>query len=151
MITRSASIVIDRPVADVFAAITDVTRMGEFSPECTAGRWVGPATGPAVGASFEGDNVAALGPLTLKRWTTTSEVTEHAPGTVFAFVTEGFTTWRYEFETVDASTTRVTEAFEHAPFEGVQKLLYQTLMNRPDRMTAGMQDTLKRMKAVLEA
>ena len=70
MITGAASIVIDRPASEVFSAISDITRMGEWSPECTAGRWIEPATGPAEGAVFEGDNVAAIGPVTLKKWTT---------------------------------------------------------------------------------
>lgn len=47
---RSVSIVINRPAADVFAAISDITRMGEWSPECVAGRRVQPASGPEVGA-----------------------------------------------------------------------------------------------------
>ena len=71
-VTRSATTTIAAPISAVFAAVTDVTRMGEWSPECVACRWVGDATGPAVGAKFEGDNVAAVGPITLKRWTTTS-------------------------------------------------------------------------------
>ena len=56
MVQGSASIEINRDPADVFSAIADVTRMGEWSPECVEARWVGGATGPAVGAQFEGDN-----------------------------------------------------------------------------------------------
>ena len=56
-----------------------------------------PATGPAVGARFEGDNIAKAGPMTLKKWTTTSEITQCTPNQVFEFVAEGFTTWRYEY------------------------------------------------------
>ena len=85
----------------MFAAISDITRMGEWSPECVAGRWVAPATGPAVGAVFEGDNVAAIGPVTLKKWTTSSTVTACEPGAVFEFVAEGYTTWRYELSEND--------------------------------------------------
>ena len=61
--TGSASVHIDRPPAEVWAAVTDVTRMGEWSPECVAARWVGGATGPAAGAVFEGDNEAKVGKL----------------------------------------------------------------------------------------
>ncbi len=98
-----ASVVVRRGAADVFAAISDITRMGEWSPECVAGRWVAPATGPAVGAVFEGDNVAAVGPVTLKKWTTSSTVTACEPGAVFEFVAEGYTTWRYELSESDGS------------------------------------------------
>jgi uncharacterized protein YndB with AHSA1/START domain len=145
-----ATVVINRPAAEVFAAIADVTRVGEWSPECVAGRWVSPASGPAVGAVFEGDNVAALGPVTLKKWTTSSTVTACEPGRVFEFVAEGYTTWRYELSERDGATT-VTESFSYAEYEGWQKFLYSTLMRRDRSMVKGMEQTLARMKASLEA
>lgn len=150
MTEGSATIAIDRPVGEVFAAIADVTRMGEWSPECVAGRWVAPATGPEVGAEFEGDNVAKLGPITLKRWTTTSKVTECVPDEVFEFVASGYTTWRYEFDHAGGSTL-VTESFSHADYSGFQGFLYGTLMRRGSAMVKGMQRTLGRVKAQLEA
>jgi uncharacterized protein YndB with AHSA1/START domain len=150
MVEGSASTVIKRPASAVFEAVVDVTRMGEWSPECTGGRWVAPATGPAVGARFEGDNVAAVGPMTLKRWTTTSEVTGFVPDELFEFVAEGYTSWRYELEERDGATT-VTESYSHRPYEGWQKLVYGTLMQRPKSMVKGMERTLARMKASLEA
>lgn len=149
MIEGSATTVIHRPVADVFAAVSDITRMGEWSPECTGGRWVAPATGPAVGARFEGDNVAQVGPITLKRWTTTSEVTECVPDKVFEFVAEGYTTWRYELTEADGATT-VTESFRYAPQSGWQGFVYGTIARRPAAMAKGVRKTLDRMKAVLE-
>ena len=144
-----ARIVIERPAADVFAAISDVTRMGEWSPECVAGRWVPPATGPAVDAVFEGDNVAAVGPVTLKKWTTSSKVTACEPGSVFEFVAEGYTTWRYELTENDGSTS-VSESFSFAPYEGWQRFAYSTLMRRERSMVKGMEKTLARMKGSLE-
>jgi uncharacterized protein YndB with AHSA1/START domain len=150
MTEGSANIVINRPVGEVFDAIADITRMGEWSPECTGGRWVAPATGPETSAEFEGDNVAKLGPVTLKRWTTTSRVTECAPNQVFEFVAEGYTTWRYEFSEQNGSTT-VTESFSHEPYTGMQGFLYGTLLRREAGMVKGMQQTLGRVKAALEA
>ena len=114
MSSGSAQVTIDRPPAQVWAAIADVTRMGEWSPECTAGRWVGGATGPAVGAKFEGDNEAKVAGRTVKRWTTTSEVTACEPGRNFEFVAEGYTTWRYRFQPAGDGTL-VTESFEYEP------------------------------------
>ena len=150
MTEGTASAVIDRPISEVFEAVSDATRMGEWSPECTGGRWVAPATGPAVGAEFEGDNLAKLGPITLKRWTTTSEVTECTPNEVFEFVSAGYTTWRYEFEAGDGSTT-VTESFSHEPYSGFQGFLYGTLFRRQSAMVKGMQQTLSRIKDTLES
>lgn len=149
MVEGSASIVIRRPAAEVFAAVTDITRMGEWSPECVAGRWVPPATGPALGARFEGDNVAAVGPVTLKRWTTTSEVTEVVPDHVFEFSAEGYTTWRYELAEHDGVTT-VTESYSHPAYEGWQRLLYGVLARRSATMVRGMERTLARLRNAVE-
>ena len=88
-LTGSASITIDRPVAEVFAAVSDITRMGEWSPECVACRWADGVEGPAVGSKFSGDNVAKAGPITLKKWTTTSEITACEPNAVFEFWPRG--------------------------------------------------------------
>lgn len=150
MVEGSASTVINRPVPEVFAAVADITRMGDWSPECVAGRWIGSATGPAVGAEFEGDNVATAGPVTLKRWTTTSVVTECVPNETFEFVTEDYTTWRYEFEGGDDATT-VTESFSHEPYQGWQKFVYGVLAQRSSQMEKGMDRTLARIKERLES
>lgn len=149
MVEGSASTVINRPASEVFDAVADVTRMGEWSPECTGGRWVVPATGPAVGAKFEGDNIVKVGPITLKRWTTTSEITDYVPNEVFGFVADGYTSWRYEFRDHDGATS-VTESFSHKPHEGWQKFVYDTVARRSNAMVKGMQQTLTRMKEILE-
>jgi len=150
--TASTTIVIDRSPAEVWAAIADITQMGRWSPECTAGRWVAPATGPAVGAKFEGDNEARVGKKVVKRWTTTSTVTACEPGAVFEFDTEGYTTWRYAFEPAGAGTvdaTTVTETFTYSA-KGFQGFVYEYLLMRPRMMRKGMQRTLERVKAALE-
>lgn len=149
-VSGSASITIDRPRAEVFDAIADITRMGDWSPENTAGRWVDGATGPGLGARFEGDNVAKLGPITLKRWTTTSEVTEYEPGRVFEFLAEGYTTWRFEFEDA-GDATKVTETYAHEPYEGWQHFAYETVGRRSAAIPKGMRQTLEQVKAALES
>ena len=154
MTTGSASVVINRDPAAVFALIADVTRTGEWSPECIAGRWVSGASdsaaGPAVGAKFEGDNALVIGGMTLKRWTTTSEVTEFVPGERFAFLAEEYTTWRYVLEPV-GDGTRVTESFDFTTASALQRFLYESIARRPASLVKGMQKTLDRMKAHLEA
>ena len=150
MTQGSASIEINRDPATVFAAIADVTRMGEWSPECTSGRWVGGATGPAVGAKFEGDNRLAIAGITLKKWTTTSVVTACVPGELFEFVAEEYTTWRYEFEPAGTGT-KVTESYEYATQSGGQKFMYDTVMRRPASMVTGMEKTLERIKRAIES
>ncbi len=147
--TGTATVLIARPPQDVWSAISDITRMGQWSPECVAARWSGGATGPAAGATFEGDNVAKVFGRTVKKWTTTSKVTVADPGAVFEFVAEDYTTWRYEFAP-EGDGTRVTETFRYSP-SGFQGFLYDKVLRRGPMMTKGMQATLDRVKATLEA
>jgi hypothetical protein len=150
MTQGSASVEINRDPAAVFSAVADVTRMGEWSPECIAGRWVGGATGPAVGAKFEGDNRFTRFGVTLKKWTTTSEVTACDPGEVFEFVAEGYTTWRYRFEP-SGTGTKLTESYEYTSASGAQRFLYDVVMRRPAEMVKDMQRTLDRIKKSVES
>lgn len=150
MIEGRASAIIRRPAAEIFAAVCDITRMGDWSPECTSGRWVPPTTQAGVGAKFEGDNIAKLGPITLKRWTTTSEVTDFVPNEVFEFVAEGHTTWRYELTEHEDATT-VTEIYRHPPNVGWQRFLYDVVAQRGKSMVKGMEKTLAGMKLALES
>ncbi len=150
MSSGSAQVTINRPANEVWAAIADVTRMGDWSPECIAGRWVGGATGPASGAKFEGDNVAKVAGRTVKKWTTTSEVTACEPGVVFEFVAEGYTTWRYDFVSAGDNSTTVTESFDYTA-KGFMGVVYDRLLSRPKAMTKGMNSTLERVKTALEA
>jgi hypothetical protein len=77
-ITRSIELAAD-PAA-VWALVTDLPGMGELSPENTGGRWVGAATGPAVGARFRGVNRNGR-----RRWTTRVTVVECVAPQRFTF------------------------------------------------------------------
>jgi ribosome-associated toxin RatA of RatAB toxin-antitoxin module len=81
----------------LYDLVSDVTRMGEWSPETTSCRWLGDATGPTVGARFVGANCAGW-----RRWATTCKVRAADPGERFEFeVSFGplpVSTWAYEFE-----------------------------------------------------
>jgi uncharacterized protein YndB with AHSA1/START domain len=149
MTIGTATVEINRPPQDVWAAITDITRMGDWSPECIAARWSGGATGPALGAMFEGDNVARIAGRVIKSWTTTSTITACTPTTIFKFNVEGYTTWCYELQAVDGGT-RVTETFDYES-KGFKGFVYERLLLRPRMMTKGMQRTLERVKAALES
>ncbi len=150
MAEGSASIVVKADPTVVWNEIADITRMGDWSPECTAGRWVDPATGPAVGAFFDGDNEANVAGITVKRWTTRSEVTACEAGKVFEFAVEHYTTWRYDLEPTDGGT-RVTESFSYASEPSMQTFLYESVLRRPKAMVKGMHHTLGRLKVAVEA
>jgi len=146
-VTGRAEATIARPPSEVFAAVADITQMGKWSPETVACRWVD--GGQTLGATFEGDNVAALGPITLKRWTTVSEVTAYDEPSVFEFVAEDTTTWRFQFSP-EGDGTRVVESFTHPGVGGFQRVLYNMLGSRRKAMVKGMEETLGRLKASLE-
>ena len=95
------------PAGDVYALVSDVTRLGEWSPETTACRWLGGATGPAVGARFRGTNRSGW-----RRWSTTCTVREAEPGRRFSFDVDlgpvPIARWTYELAD-DGDGCRVTE------------------------------------------
>jgi len=49
---NEVSIPVAAPPERLYDLITDVTQMGRWSPECTGGKWLGGAAGPAAGARF---------------------------------------------------------------------------------------------------
>jgi uncharacterized protein YndB with AHSA1/START domain len=93
----SVSQTVEASPATVWAMVTDLTRMGEWSPEATGGTWVGDATGPAVGAKFNGNNKNGK-----KSWSTVSTVTTFEPERRFAFDAKAagmkIARWTYEIE-----------------------------------------------------
>ncbi len=135
----------------VYAAISDVTRMGEWSEECHRCEWTGDATGPAVGATFEGHNRNGD-----KEWVTQATVTEAEPGRSFAFECAMFdfhyATWGYRIEPVDGGS-RVTEWTEDLRPESALEFSQQTsgIDDRGERNRQTMSTTLDRLAATLEA
>lgn len=51
-------VVVDAPVQQVWAVVSDVTRVGEWSHECCGAAWLGGADGPAPGVRYRGRNRA---------------------------------------------------------------------------------------------
>ncbi|GAA4376287.1 SRPBCC family protein [Actinomadura verrucosospora] len=107
------SVVVAAPARDVYAAVADLRRMGEWSPEVFA-TWVrGRAVRP--GTRFVGFNR-----LGWRVWFTTCQVSAAVPGEVFAFRVSSFgvpvALWGYRFENVSedpsAPRTRLTEYWE---------------------------------------
>jgi len=67
---------IPAPAEKVWSMVTDLPRMGEWSPENRGGAWIKGAAGPAVGARFRGRNRNGK-----RSWSTVVEVTRcDAPG-----------------------------------------------------------------------
>jgi hypothetical protein len=104
------TILIAVPPPVVYGAVSDLRRMGEWSPENRGGDWVGPVREPVVGAIFRGANAKPEG-----GWETLATVIVAEPPFWFAFRVatpgEAGTTWSYELR-ADAGGTVVTERFE---------------------------------------
>jgi hypothetical protein len=133
----------------VYALVADLPSMGRFSPENTGGRWVKGATGPAVGAKFEGTNK-----LGWKKWTTLATVTMAEPGKEFAFdvVSTGCRVagWGFALEPVEGGT-KVTHYWDDHRNPVVAKVtgLALGVRDRPTHNTANMQRTLDGIAAAL--
>lgn len=91
----SGSIEIAAAPEAVFALVTDLPRMGEWSPENRGGAWKGTADAAAVRARFVGTNQNGK-----KKWKGGVVVTEVTAPTRFAFRTVAgpmtFAEWIYE-------------------------------------------------------
>ena len=119
-----ARVHIAAPPDTVYDMISDLPRMGEWSPENHGGEWVGGATGAVVGARFRGRNV-----LRWRRWSTiaTIETADRGERLAFTVSVAGITgaRWTYEF-TASGDGTDVVERWEDlriAPLRAVSGLL----------------------------
>jgi len=109
IITYSESIVVDRPADQLYDMISDIPRMGSWSPVCKE-CWWDEGAGPQVGAWFTGRNE-----LPERTWETRSEVVAAERGREFAFVVNGsWTRWGFVLTPVDRGT-ELTESWEFLP------------------------------------
>lgn len=144
-----ARIHIDAPADVVYKLVSDVTRMGEWSPETTKCVWLDGATGAEVGARFKGTNKHGI-----FTWSTKPEVIAADPAREFAFKIGNDVTWTYRFEP-DATGTNVSESFEllrDLPwfYSAAHRFLMRSKDRRAD-LERDMNETLKRIKQVVEA
>jgi uncharacterized protein YndB with AHSA1/START domain len=149
--TVSVTREIAAPADHVWKLVSDLTRMGEWSPENTGGKWTHGATGPAVGARFKGTNANGR-----KRRSISAVVTRCDPGVCLEFAVSAaglsIARWTYDLEPA-GSGCRVTETFTDArgriakafggPASGVT--------DRPNHNRAGMEHTLANLATVAEA
>lgn len=145
------SVVIDAPAELIWDLVADVTRMGEWSPECYSCRWVGKVRAPESGARFVGFNRRGW-----LRWATTNVVERADRGHEFAFRTrETGVRWGYELEPAGDGRTRVTETRDLTRARTLLIRLAGPFVGGADRhadeLRAGMQKTLDRLKAAAEA
>ena len=143
---------IDATPEAVWDLVSDVTKIGRYSPETFEAEWLDGATGPAVGAKFRGHvKRNGRGPT----YWTECEVTDCVPGRVFEFAVmnrgKAINTWRYELSPVEGTdATDVTESYRLA--DALPMKIYWALLGwaRGKTNRNGMRATLEAMKAELE-
>jgi uncharacterized protein YndB with AHSA1/START domain len=145
----TAAITINATPAQVWAAVTDVARMSAWSPQVRKTVVKGGAVGP--GTRFSNINHDGW-----KRWPTTAQVVRFTPETDFAFrIKENRTVWSFQLQEVEGGT-RVTQRRETPDgVAAISRFLVAIALGGQKSFTkdmqAGMERTLGRLKAELEA
>ena len=130
-------------VEQVWNVVSDVARIGEWSPECYQISWVDGARSPAKGAVFIGRNR-----LGIVRWHTTCTIVDWEPGHSFAYEAHhawGATTrWSFALRE-DADGVEVTQRYQTVGSPRWMVAL-DKLAGRRGALRRGMQSTLAAMR-----
>ena len=141
---------VDASAEVVYDLVSDLTRMGEWSPECERVTWRGGATGPAVGARFVGWNRSGA-----VRWCTWGEVVTAERGRRLAFeVTVGpakVARWEYVLEADGDGACTVTEEWTNRRPRAVGWVSDLVLGDRTATNAAGIAATLDALARAAES
>lgn len=145
--TATVAVTVEAPADAVYDLISDVTRMGQWSPECVRCEWLDTPSVP--GSTFRGHNRRGLA-----RWSTTARVLTANRPTEFSFATlhrgEQATRWTYRLDG-DGTATRVTETFEAISTPPLIAFAERWLIrDRQAQLEAGMIQTLNAVKETAE-
>jgi len=145
---REASIEIHASPEAVYALVSDLPRMGEWSPENIGGEWQDGGRGQG-GDRYIGHNRAGA-----RAWSVPVMVTVAERGRCFAFVTrpdEGpYVRWTYRLEPRGAGT-RVTEVWDVEQLPPAMQSATQAQLAERSRYTEAMlATTLAAIKATAE-
>jgi|SRR5579872_1744360 len=162
-LTAAAEEVIGARPEMVWELVADVSRVGEWSPECIQVTWLGEPGRPQPGARFTGRNRFPNG----FEYEVDCVVTEADRPRTFAWVVlddsgdlaRPSSLWRYRIDTLPGGRSRVRQRFTHGP--GVS-FLREVATHAPDQaaaiiairldgLRANMSATLRAMKAVAES
>ncbi|MCV7420638.1 SRPBCC family protein [Mycobacterium yunnanensis] len=146
----SDSVVVETDADTLYALVSDVTRIGEWSPQCRA-CWWDEGDGPSVGSYFTGRNDDGS-----RTWETRSRVVAADPGREFAWVVnEGWVRWGFTLEPAETGT-RLTESWAFQPegiagFEGrYGEKAPEQIVIRTKAARAGIPVTLAAIKRTAE-
>jgi hypothetical protein len=150
-LNHSESVVVAASPEALYDLVSDVTRVGEWSPECRASWW-DEGAGPEVGDWFTGRNEAGD-----NTWETKSQIVAADRGKEFAWQVGGsYVRWGYTFSPVDGGT-ELTEswaflpdgiAYFHENFGGEAEA---SIEGRAATARSGIHDTLAAIKKIAES
>jgi hypothetical protein len=146
--TLTASIEVRASAEQVYAVISDVTRIPEWSPETTRAQWLAPDR-------FEAWNRRRLG-----RWRTVANVVEAQPARRFSFIVQAmggdWAQWTYVIEpgsTVGA--TRLSEVFRMCVPLPLGVVVFEHLFlfirDRRADLRENLEVSVDRIRAIVEA
>lgn len=146
--TGEARIEIDAAPLTVYELVSDISHMGDWSPECYRCEWLHGATTAVAGLKFRGHN--RLGKV---RWQTDAIITVADPGREFGFTTlhkdgREETLWRYQIKPVGAAT-EVSESYRFL-WCPIANRIAELPIPRDKQLRRGMKETLTRIKTAAE-
>ena len=150
-VQKSAQVeaVVDAPVPHVWEVISDVTRVGEWSHECTTISWLDGATAAVPGARFRGHNQQRI-----FRWDRVCEIVAAEPyelvwRTVPTTLYPDSTVWRISVESTGEGT-RIEQTFRVVRAPRGFDLLYGVLVPAHRDRTEALTEDLRRLGALAE-
>ena len=143
-----AQIDIDAPVAKVWALVSDLSRMPQWSPQCRLMKSLGPLR--------QGTRTINLNRRNNMFWPTTCVVTEVIPEQKVAFrVNQNGTIWSYELEPTDAGTRLVETRHAENGVTAFANMSVNAMLggvpNFERELVDGMNASLSRIKAAAES
>ena len=149
--TATVRVVVPAQPEQVWAVLSDPTRVGEWSHEACQAEWLPPATEARVGARFAGGN--AIGK---QRWTRHVEIETCDPPVELAWRTirrglyRDSTTWTFRLRPVDGGATEVEQSFVLSGSALLLRALWWMVPSHRDRTEALAAD-LRRLGEVASA
>lgn len=153
----------------MFGYVSDLTRSGEWSPECLGGSWAS-GTPSAVGSVFAARNhrepeVVSWAPVVRGEWSTECEVVESSSPRVFSWAMRDSagraqeSVWSFEIAPAESGSV-LTHAFRMGELtEGMRGIFSDLsgdgetkfLLDWADKLDGDMRRSVARIKAVLES
>ncbi|PZT74849.1 MULTISPECIES: SRPBCC family protein [unclassified Streptomyces] len=168
LLASRAEVRIEAAPAEVYATVSDLSRSGEWSPECRGGSWIQGEPG-AVGAVFRGENVrseevVSWAPVVRGAWTTYAEVVDAQPGRTFLWAMRDSagrkqqSVWGFDIEADGEGSVLVHHFRMDAPTEGILGITAEMDEERKrrfftewgEKVAGDLAETLRRIKPLFE-